>query len=425
MWAQELIILLNELHPDDALVKLYAGSVFSSAGNHQGLQIINSEYQDINVFEKIFEQFRNDYLTIPAAPEMKFFSAQKEAYDHLTDPCFSYSGPTSMGKSFIMRMFIKDEILHGAKKNYALIVPTKALINEVRSKIINDLEDNLKRCNYRVVTAASDIALEENHNFIFVLTPERLLYLLISNPSLEDLFVDEAHKLSGKNSRGLFYYKVVDMLLQKEKKPHFIFASPNIPNPQVYLRLMNEAIESSDESKLATTYSPVVQIKFLMDLINNNISVYNERTNHRIQIVSIKKSDVTLNDMLLLFEGKNLRLPPEKRSQTIVYYNGRAKAIAAARSFAESRGILDKNDPELDSLSKDIMQEVHGDYYLASMIKKGVAYHIAYHIGYLPASIRTRIEDLFQKGNITIMFCTSTLLEGVNLPADNLFYYGQ
>lgn len=318
-----------------------------------------------------------------------------------------------------MRMFIKDEILRGAKKNYALIVPTKALINEVRSKIINDLEDNLKRCNYRVVTAASDIALEENHNFIFVLTPERLLYLLISNPSLEVdyLFVDEAHKLSGKNSRGPFYYKVVDMLLQKEKKPHFIFASPNIPNPQVYLRLMNEAIESSDESKLATTYSPVVQIKFLMDLINNNISVYNERTNHCIQIASIKKSDVTLNDMLLLFEGKNLRLPPEKRSQTIVYYNGRAKAIAAARSFAESRGILDKNDPELDSLSKDIMQEVHGDYYLASMIKKGVAYHI----GYLPASIRTRIEDLFQKGNITIMFCTSTLLEGVNLPADNLF----
>lgn len=75
----------------------------------------------------------------------------------------------------------------------------------------------MKRCNYRVVTAASDIALEENHNFIFVLTPERLLYLLISNPSLEVdyLFVDEAHKLSGKNSRGPFYYKVVDMLLQK------------------------------------------------------------------------------------------------------------------------------------------------------------------------------------------------------------------
>jgi hypothetical protein len=35
-----------------------------------------------------------------------------------------------MGKSFIMRMFIKDEVLRGTKKNYALIVSTKALINE-------------------------------------------------------------------------------------------------------------------------------------------------------------------------------------------------------------------------------------------------------------------------------------------------------
>ena len=419
MWAQELIILLNEIDSDNPLVKLYAGSVFSSTGNHQGLQLINSDYENINTFEKIFAQFRNDYLTIPAAPEMKFFNAQKEAYDHLSDPCFSYSGPTSMGKSFIMRMFIKDEIMHGSQKNYALIVPTKALINEVRAKVIKDLENNLENCNYRVVTAASDIALEEEHNFILVLTPERLLYLLISKPDLQVdyLFIDEAHKLSGKNSRGPFYYKVVDMLLQRDRKPHFIFASPNIPNPQVYLRLMNDIIENNDESKLATTYSPVVQVKFLMDFINGKIDIYNERTNKTINIAKIGTGLDKLNKMLLLFEGKNLKLPPEQRSQTIVYYNGRTKAIAAARDFADSPGVNDKNDPELDSLSRDIMQEVHGDYYLAGMIKKGVAYHI----GYLPASIRTRIEELFQKGNITTMFCTSTLLEGVNLPADNLF----
>ena len=67
-----------------------------------------------------------------------------------------------------------------------------------------------------------------------------------------------------------------------------------------------------------------------------------------------------------------------------------------ARSFAESRGIFDKNDPELDSLSKDIMQEVHGDYYLASMIKKGVAYHI----GYLPGLFtRNRHLETNQREN--------------------------
>lgn len=420
MWAQEIIVLLNELYPDNSLVKLYAGSVFSSVGNHRGLQKINADYKDISTFERVFAQYRSDHLTIPADTEKKFFSEQKLAYDHLDAPCFSYSGPTSMGKSFIMRMFIKDEIvLQGAQKNYALIVPTKALINEVRSSIINDLNDNLKKRNYRVVSAASDIALEEEHNYIFVLTPERLLYLLISRPELQIdyLFLDEAHKLSGKNSRGPFYYKVVDMLLKRPKKPHFIFASPNIPNPQVYLRLMNDVIEYNDESKLASTYSPVIQVKFLLDLLGQKVSVYNEHTQSVIKVADIKAANTSLKTMLLYFEAKNMRLPEDKRSQTIVYYNGRSKAIAAARDFADSQGVMEKHDPELDALSRDITREVHGDYYLAGMIKKGVAYHI----GYLPASIRTRIETLFQSGKITTMFCTSTLLEGVNLPADNLF----
>lgn len=430
IWAQEIVILLNELYPEDTLIKLYAGDVFSSIGNHKGIEHINSEYQDITALERFFSEFRDEYLTIPAEPDEKFFAAQKTAYDHLTDDCFSYSAPTSMGKSFIMRMFIKNEVIHGAQKNYALIVPAKALINEVRGKVIDDLGENgnlekinyLDRCNYRVVTAASDIALEEEHNYIFVLTPERLLYLLISQPKvqIDYLFIDEAHKLSGKNSRAPFYYKVVDMLLKREPKPHFIFASPNIPNPQVYLRMMTD-IEAGDDSKLAITYSPVVQVKFLVDLKNHEIQVYNEHNGKRIHVANIRDRggrNANLTDILLKFEKMNKDLPEDMRKQTIVYFNGRNKAIDAARRFSDALGYDGiKNDPLLETLSKDIRQEVHGDYFLADMIRKG----IAYHIGYLPASIRARIETLFQEGHITIMFCTSTLLEGVNLPADNLF----
>lgn len=69
------------------------------------------------------------------------------------------------------------------------------------------------------------------------------------------------------------------------------------------------------------------------------------------------------------------------------------------------------------TLAKDIMNEVHGDYYLADIISRGVAYHI----GYLPSAIRMRIEELYRKGIIHTIFSTSTLVEGVNLPADNLF----
>ena len=430
IWAQEIVILLNELYPDHTLIKLYAGDVFSSAGNHKGIERINSDYKDITALERCFSEYSADYLTIPANPGERFFAPQKAAYDHLTDDCFSYSAPTSMGKSFIMRMFIKYEVTHEVQKNYALIVPTKALINEVRGKVIDDLGENgnperinyLEKYNYRVVMAASDIALEEDHNYIFVLTPERLLYLLISEPDIQidHLFIDEAHKLSGKNSRAPFYYKVVDMLLKREHKPHFIFASPNIPNPQVYLRMMTD-IEAGDDNKLAISYSPVVQVKFLVDLKNREIQVYNEHNSNSIHIANIRQRNgrnARLTDILLKFEQMNKGLSEKKRKQTIVYFNGRNKAIDAAREFSDALGDAGiKNDELLNVLARDIRQEVHGDYFLADMIRKG----IAYHIGYLPASIRARIETLFQDGHITIMFCTSTLLEGVNLPADNLF----
>lgn len=418
MWAQEIIILLYSLYPDNPDVKFYAGSVFANTGNYQARRIIDSDFYGTTALERFFAEYQNDYLTIPAAPELQFFGAQKNAYDHLSDDHFSYSGPTSMGKSFLMRMYIKDQIQHGVKMNFALIVPTKALINEIYKQVIDeDLKNLLSEHNYKVVTAAGDIALEGKHNFILVLTPERLLYLLISKPDLQIdyLFIDEAHKPSGKNSRGPFYYKTVDMLLKRKKKPHFVFASPNIPNPEVYLKLLTDIETDGDDSHLCSTFSPVAQIKFSIDLNNFTVSVYNDHTGELDYLAEIKDRNASLVSFLLMFERINREIPFERKQQTIVYCNGRSKAIENALAFADQLSEIQDND--LNALARDITNEVHGDYYLAQIIKKGVAYHI----GYLPAAIRMRIEDMFRRGKITTIFCTSTLLEGVNLPADNLF----
>lgn len=418
MWAQEIIILLYSLYPDDPDIKLYAGSVFMNTGNYQAKKLIESDFRGVTALERLFTEYQNDYLTIPAAPELRFFGAQKNVYDHLSDRCFSYSGPTSMGKSFLMRMHIKEQIKRGAKMNYALIVPTKALINEIYKQIIDeDLKGLLAEHNYKVVTSAGDIALEGKHNFILVLTPERLLYLLISKPDLQIdyLFIDEAHKMSGKNSRGPFYYKTVDMLLKRERPPHFIFASPNIPNPEVYLKLLTDIECADDDNRLHSTFSPVAQIKFSIDLNNHSVSVYNDHTGEMDYLAEIKDHNATLASFLWMFEKINRDLPFERKQQTIVYCNGKSKAVDNALAFAKP--LPELQDADLNALSRDITNEIHGDYFLARIIKKGVAYHI----GYLPAAIRMRIEDMFRQGKISTMFCTSTLLEGVNLPADNLF----
>lgn len=404
--AQEIMALLHKIEPEHPAVNFYLGSVLLSAGNFRGLAMVTPDHQSNTLLEKLYAEFNKDMMRIPADPDKQFFRAQKLVYDRLDDPYFSYSGPTSMGKSFVMRMFIKKQIMDGTRANFALLVPTKALINEVTSSIINDLKEMLAENNYRLVTSAGALALKEDHKFILVLTPERLLYLLISNPELniDHLFIDEAHKISTKGSRSAFYYKVVDMLSRRDKKPNIIFASPNIPNPEIYLKLIPDA-EVQFERNLRTTFTPVTQLKYLIDLPNQEILQYNSYTDNFTNVANLKET-VSFIDILN-------RIGSE--AQNIVYCSSTYKAVELAREFAETREPLDNKD--LQTLSRDIKHEVHGDYYLANLITKGVAYHI----GYLPSSIRMRIEELFKRNVIKTMFCTSTLVEGVNLPADNLF----
>lgn len=412
MWAQEIISLLLELEPENEQVKYYAGSVLTNVGNFRGRELVKSSYTERTLQEKAFATFCKQYLTIPADKSKTFFLQQKNIYDRLSSNFLSYSAPTSMGKSFIMHMFIKEQIMNGVKMNFARIVPTKALINEMRNDTINDLKNILEEQNYRVVTAASDISLEEEHNFILIMTPERLLYFLISNPDfqLDYLFIDEAHKIGGRNSRGPFYYKVVDLLSRKKQVPHFIFASPNIPNPEEYLKLVTEA-EKGAENAITSSYAPVTQFKFIINCEDQTISIYNDHTKTPVFVCKIKRSGTELMSYMLLME----QYDPEHKQRTLAYVNSKNSAIENARLFADRRAPL--NDPELKRLASDIKREVHGDYFLSDIVEKGVAYHI----GYLPSSIRSRIEELFKDGKITTMFCTSTLIEGVNLPADNLF----
>lgn len=414
IWAQEIITLLRALYPKDSLVNYYAGAVLASTGNFLGLKNIESIYREPTAMDQLFSTLSNIYLAVPADSEKRFFQAQKNVYDHLSDACFSYSAPTSMGKSFVMRMFIKAKVISGAKMNFALIVPTKALINEVRSEIIkNDLNDLLEDTNYHVISSASDMALEihPDHNFILVMTPERLLYLLNDNKEfrLDYLFIDEAHKMTGRNSRAPFYYSVVDELCRREQKPHFIFASPNIPNPQEYLRLIATG-QYDKQNAFASTFSPVAQFKFLVNLKSGQISIYNDHLKTQEYVCALRPLNSAV-PLMVHYDG----VYNGKQSRTIAYFNSKDKAIQAARDFERSRQKL--HDTELDELAADVRKLVHGDYFLANLLEKG----IAYHIGYLPSSIRIRIEKLFKDEKITAMFCTSTLVEGVNLPADNLF----
>lgn len=90
------------------------------------------------------------------------------------------------------------------------------------------------------------------------------------------------------------------MLIKRPQKPHIIFASPNIPNPEVYLRLLSE--ETNADNRLRSTFSPVAQIKFQIDLNTHTISACNDYAEELIHLSTIQKSDATLIDFLRMFE---------------------------------------------------------------------------------------------------------------------------
>lgn len=407
LWGQEFAILLSLLEPEDERVKYILGTVLSNMGNYRGLKspAING-FETRDVFDGLFYEYNKSELRIPGTEDEYFFFDQKYVYDNLKQKYFSYSGPTSMGKSFVVQTYVEQQVRNGSEDNFAILVPTKALINEVRSNVIGSLKGLLKEKNYRVVSSSGDLVLQQDHHFIFVMTPERMLYTLISMPGMkiDFLFIDEAHKISDRGGRSSYYYKVIAQLQAMKQYPSIIFASPNIPNPEVYLSII-PGMKKDEIHKLASKYTPVCQFKYYIDLCDGIGYQHNDYA-HRLTDLPYDFTGCKLNDLInAAGEGK----------QNVVYCNARQKVVDYAVNYA--RNLPMSTDERLISLAKDIRNEVHNDCYLADLIMRGVAYHV----GYLPSNIRLRIERSFEEGILRTIFCTSTLVEGVNLPADNIF----
>lgn len=406
--AQEMVALLYDMDRDDETIRYYLGSVLANTGNFLGMRRETPEFENASVLEKLFMHCNMEYLSMPTDRDSRFFPSQKEIYDNLERQYFSFSAPTSMGKTFLMRSFIRQQIENNVKRNFAILLPTKALINEVTHEMTEDLEEMLSQKGYGIVTSAGSIALGNRDNYIFILTPERLLYILIDDPELtiDYLFVDEAHKISSGDRRSSVYHMVIELLKERDTKPHVVFASPNIPNPDVFLDLLSlpDAVYD-EESRFACKYTPVSQVKYVVDLWERKIRIYDSYSKKFIDFYDMKKQH-TLSDIILRIGD---------RRHNIVYCKSKNDAIQFAREYADR--LQPSNDKKLQSFAEVIKKDVHGEYYLAELVEKGVAYHI----GYLPANIRVRLEEYYRDGLIKTMFCTSTLLEGVNLPAENLF----
>ncbi|WP_167611952.1 DEAD/DEAH box helicase [Maribellus sediminis] len=411
--SYQIITNLNSLYFENEIYKTVAIAVYSKLGNFPAINYLvnyNHNNATLPIIRAIEVDAKKLIQKVPDSEDFVFTDSQFELYTQLSNTLeYSFSGPTSMGKSFIIKAFIKKVMKNSPPENLVIIVPTRALINQFAIDLKKEVRELSEQYKYRILTNSnvSDFSEDEPHNYILILTPERLISYLSqeTNPSIGFVFVDEAHKLTNeKDSRSVTTYTAIEKTIKKYGNIKLYFSSPNVSNPEVFLKLFDR---NKKNRTFKTNESPVSQNLFFIDLINEEIELI--QGNHNIKIEShklFKKAKSTTE--LIHFLGK------EKNN--LIYCNSKSKTITDANDFSKTIEKIELSKTLKKSI-KQIQDYIHPQYYLASLLK----HKVAFHYGKLPQLIRNLIEDLYKNEEIQNVFCTSTLLEGVNMPTQNIF----
>jgi len=335
------------------------------------------------------------------------------------------SAPTSAGKSFLVVEHLCRLAEKAGRFVAAYVTPTRALLSEVHQKVQARLKD---RPDVRVSAIPT---LEEEHTYptqIFVLTQERLSTLLSTGANdlaFDLLVVDEAQNIAD-GSRGMILQDCLERIAERSNKTQVILLAPGaIGMPEVA-----KTFGISDLASLSTQLSPVQQNRIVLTKVSRKprelaLSVIGrEGTRHQLGKLELAQS---LNEVKSRLALVAVELGGDGGS--LLYETGPREAEKAAECLVEllkARGAEPSPGP-LDELSKFIKEHVHPDYQLAEMVRYGVAYHY----GRMPSLLREAIETAFKQDKVGIRYlvCTTTLAQGVNLPARNVFIdtpkYGQ
>lgn len=295
---------------------------------------------------------------------------QIEILNILNDNNLFLSAPTSFGKTFLMLEFIKrnEEKLN----NIIFIIPTLALMNELLKKIYNLFGDT-----YNICINSSEEIKEKN---IFVFVPERSDREFLEKTKeikIDFLIFDEIYKLQASSSNEI---KTDDRLIYMNK---------------VYLDLVNIA------EKIALLGPYINNVTFGKTKLNivkyytNYMPVYNKMsvlTNEDNWVDFIK-----LDHQLIYFS-----------SPGAIYNN----IESILQRIPEDEKYIEKYDKEIKYLEKS----VSSDWYVISLLKRG----IGIHHGKTPMYLRKFYENEYNKNNIKVLLCTNTLMEGINTPTSSL-----
>jgi len=387
-------------HPDLAVI---AKKIFIESGDFPNIKLLNDRYSTADIDYGFYNNAKNIFkesLNTVQDLEYPLTDFQRVLWKNLKlDKDIITVAPTSAGKTHIILTYLVRQILLSDGAFAAIIVPTRALISEVANKVYEISKSFNSDREIEICTVPKDTNFKDKT--IFVMTQERLYEVLQSGDlSFNYLFIDEAHNISDP-SRGVLLHLTIDKLLENSF-PQIILSMPSDSYKNAFSSIFNDV----DFSQEITKHSPVSKILMSVKLVGREILISRYKSDFNIKIPKNYNGSKLSKLVLRLGQGQS----------NIIYKNRTDYCENTADDIADL--MIDfVASPELEEAADYIEKFIHEDFSLASNLRKGVAFHY----GPLPSSVRVMIERLAKEDLIKYIVCTSTLAEGVNLPAKNLF----
>jgi len=350
------------------------------------------------------------------------------------------SAPTSYGKTFIMR-----EILflnHERYNNALLVFPTVALLRE---NALNMEELNKeKSMGYNVIKSIdNDVDMQARN--IFVFTPERAMQLLANYPNLkiDFFFYDEMYKIDeeycydetdekeeseNKGDKKQNSYKNTVTFLDEARAKTF----------RICLYLLSKQV---DELYLAGPNLKKEKfglgMKKYLEVNSIEVKEIDFEPTKRIQVNAYKKEiNEDYSDLPFIDKPKPVKMRNKVNDRicdivkyittkgygaTMLYCTTPGKANEYATKLAENHQGKIIQDENFNIFIKhlkcsyDIDNSIKGWSFI-NVLEKG----FGMHHGKMPKYIQKEVLDLFNRGIFELLFCTSTIVEGVNTNAKNM-----
>lgn len=321
-----------------------------------------------------------------------------------TSKCFSFSAPTSTGKSYVFMNKIQE-----CKNDVIVVVPSRALINEYYLKLCSLIQD--KAIN--ILTFIDKINTSKAKRNVFVVTPERCRELFKQKDSfnIELCLFDEAQLSNEDSKRGLYFDSIVRRCLKAYPNATYVFAHPFVQNPESQIQKNHFNPETS--SSMRYIQKNVGQIFLCKD------------NDWRFYYFGIDTSIMGKKKRICNFD------PIEKtisEGGSVLIYISKSKILNKEFNtrFHRYISLCDEiNNPKINDYIEQVKSYIGGDtisnksHYsqMIALLKRG----IVIHHGSLPLQTRIIIEQFTKDGFCKICFATSTLEQGINMPFDVVY----